>query len=158
MCTIEACDGPLILYHQSSAWAQHEESHTEPSRPSQCLFCSAICQDRAYFKHVSAHLREVSLSVLPQHTDEDGDSDSDNEWDFSPTPNRHQEHKEAKTSETPLEDLVGHMDQVVLELDQAEQPPPPKRTRIVKDPDKTAKVRELKCCCRCKILKIMVDS
>ena len=61
-------------------WAQHEGSHlSSASKPSECSFCSAIYQHGgpAYYRHVSAHLREVSLSVLPQPADDDDGFDTD---------------------------------------------------------------------------------
>lgn len=69
----------MALYNHSVIWAQHEASHSESSRLSECPFCAAGCQrgTPAYFKHVSAHLREVSLSVLPQPAEEDDGFDSD---------------------------------------------------------------------------------
>ncbi|KAK1763703.1 Metallo-dependent phosphatase-like protein [Phialemonium atrogriseum] len=79
VCTFETCDEPMALYNHSAMWAQHEVSHSESSRLSECPFCAAGCQagTPAYFKHVSAHLREVSLSVLPQPAEENDGFDSD---------------------------------------------------------------------------------
>lgn len=83
ICTIKDCkQSPGIMYNISRMWVQHEASHllTAP-RSSECSFCSATYQDHghAYYAHVSAHLREVSLSVLPQHmADDDADLDTDN--------------------------------------------------------------------------------
>ena len=80
VCTIEDCKDTATLYTHSIMWAQHEASHSSSaSRSSECSFCSAIYQHGgpAYYKHVSAHLREVSLSVLPQPTDDDDGSDTD---------------------------------------------------------------------------------
>jgi len=83
ICTIKDCkQSPGIMYNISRMWVQHEASHllTAP-RSSECSFCSAIYQDNghAYYAHVSAHLREVSLSVLPQPmADDDDDLDTDN--------------------------------------------------------------------------------
>ncbi|RSM06408.1 hypothetical protein CDV31_009182 [Fusarium ambrosium] len=74
MCTVEGCQKSGALYSHSREWARHESSHLSAiSRPSECAFCSASYQEfgLAYFKHVSGHLREVSLSVLPQTTDDD---------------------------------------------------------------------------------------
>jgi hypothetical protein len=64
-------------------WAEHESSHVLPST-AECPFCGANFQKRAtpYFKHVSTHLQEISLSVLPQPAEEDDDfdiEDSNNE-------------------------------------------------------------------------------
>jgi hypothetical protein len=59
-------------------WAEHESSHVV-SNTAECPFCGANFQQRAftYFKHVSTHLQEVSLSVLPHPADEDDDFDSE---------------------------------------------------------------------------------
>jgi hypothetical protein len=59
-------------------WAEHESSHMVPST-AKCPFCGANFQQRAlvYFKHVAAHLQEVSLSVLPHPADEDDGFDSE---------------------------------------------------------------------------------
>jgi hypothetical protein len=59
-------------------WAEHESSHVLPSS-AECPFCGANFQQRAlpYFKHVSTHLQEISLSVLPHPADEDDDFDSE---------------------------------------------------------------------------------
>ncbi|KAH8805291.1 hypothetical protein F5884DRAFT_680856, partial [Xylogone sp. PMI_703] len=78
MCTIKSCQDPMTRYEHSMEWALHESSHP-PSMSSECLFCAAGCLHGtpAYFKHVSAHLREVSLSVLPPLPDEDEGFDSD---------------------------------------------------------------------------------
>lgn len=81
MCTVENCKNSKVLFNVSGMWARHESSHSASSPDSsECSFCSAIYQERgpAYFKHVSAHLREVSLSVLPQPVeDEEGFDSSD---------------------------------------------------------------------------------
>jgi len=71
-------------------WAEHETAHLV-SKAAECPFCGATFQQRAltYFKHVSTHLQEVSLSVLPHPTDEDdgfnseSSDDSDNEEHIS---------------------------------------------------------------------------
>lgn len=69
------------MYSQSGLWAQHEASHlSSASRPPECSFCSANYRDdgAAYYRHLSSHLREVSLSVLPQPVDDDHElSDTD---------------------------------------------------------------------------------
>jgi hypothetical protein len=59
-------------------WAEHESSHVLPST-AECPFCGANFQKRAlpYFKHVSTHLQEISLSVLPHPADEDDDFDTE---------------------------------------------------------------------------------
>lgn len=87
MCTIEGCKDAATLFSHSSTWAQHEASQPSPAlRSSECVFCSAIYQHEgpAYYRHVSAHLREVSLSVLPQAADDDdGGFDSDDSQPLS---------------------------------------------------------------------------
>ncbi|KAI1379882.1 serine/threonine-protein phosphatase PP1 isozyme 4-like protein [Hypoxylon crocopeplum] len=67
-------------------WVQHESNHEPPlSTPLECPFCSALYQHELhpYYKHVSAHLREVSLSILPQ-PDDDGDGFDTDESDLEP--------------------------------------------------------------------------
>lgn len=67
-------------------WAQHESSHESPlSTQVECLFCSAVYQGKhsPYYKHISAHLREISLSVLPQPDNDDDGFDTD-ESDLEP--------------------------------------------------------------------------
>jgi hypothetical protein len=78
VCTIDKCEEPRILYNHSAMWAEHESSHAVPST-AECPFCGANFQQRAlaYFKHVAAHLQEVSLSVLPHPADEDDGLDSE---------------------------------------------------------------------------------
>ncbi|RYO79635.1 hypothetical protein DL766_010588 [Monosporascus sp. MC13-8B] len=61
-------------------WAQHESGHASlPTSGFECPFCSAIYQrERSlYYKHVSIHLQEISLSVLPHPADDDDDFDTD---------------------------------------------------------------------------------
>lgn len=80
VCTIDGCEEPRTLYNHSALWPEHESSHlVSPPRMAECPFCAAIFQQRAlpYFKHVSTHLQEVSLSVLPHPADEDDGFDSD---------------------------------------------------------------------------------
>ncbi|GAB1318064.1 hypothetical protein MFIFM68171_08274 [Madurella fahalii] len=77
--TTKACTRATVLFTHSRVWAEHEASHSEPeSLSSEWCFCSALYQVKgpSYFKHVSAHLREISLSVLPQQVDDDYESDS----------------------------------------------------------------------------------
>jgi hypothetical protein len=78
VCTIDKCEEPRILYNHSAMWAEHESSHVVPST-AECPFCGANFQQRAlaYFKHVAAHLKEVSLSALPHPADEDDGFDSE---------------------------------------------------------------------------------
>lgn len=77
VCTIDGCEEPRTLYNHSAMWAEHESSHLV-SNTAGCPFCGANFQQRAltYFKHVSTHLQEVSLSVLPHPGDEDDGFDS----------------------------------------------------------------------------------
>ncbi|KAK7429451.1 serine/threonine-protein kinase HAL4/sat4 [Neonectria magnoliae] len=65
----------------NQAWAQHERTHPSPEvGTDKCPFCSEVHPwgTSDYFRHVSAHLREISLSVLPPraHDDEDDASDA----------------------------------------------------------------------------------
>jgi hypothetical protein len=86
ICTIDKCEEPRTLYTHSAMWAEHEDSHVVSST-AECPFCGASFQQRAltYFKHVSTHLQEVSLSVLPHPADEDDgfDSEESNDEDSS---------------------------------------------------------------------------
>jgi Fungal N-terminal domain of STAND proteins len=85
VCIIEDCKETATLYSQSGTWAQHVASHLSLAlRSSECLFCYAVFRHGgpAYYKHVSTHLREVSLSVLPQQADDD---DFDNDDSNSPS-------------------------------------------------------------------------
>lgn len=86
VCTAETCDGAPRLYIRSLAWAMHEAAHDETC-PSQahCAFCGAEYQtkENAYYKHISKHLREISLAILSQAIDEDGgDNDDGSEDDY----------------------------------------------------------------------------
>ncbi|KPM36582.1 Serine/threonine-protein kinase hal4 [Neonectria ditissima] len=78
LCTFEDCTEPATLHARSQTWAQHEMSHS-PSKAGadRCVFCSETQAwgTSDYFKHVSAHLREVALSVLPPRADDDDDDD-----------------------------------------------------------------------------------
>jgi hypothetical protein len=70
----------MTLYDRGVMWAQHEASHPVSTVGSpKCPFCAAVYQQAGptYFKHVSAHLQEVSLSVLPRSADEDDAFDDD---------------------------------------------------------------------------------
>ncbi|KAM7195048.1 Metallo-dependent phosphatase-like protein [Rhypophila sp. PSN 637] len=83
VCTIATCEDSKSLFNLSGEWARHEDSHAlAASSSSECHFCFARYQSKgpAYYKHVSGHLREVSLYVLPQPVSEDevfDSSDSD---------------------------------------------------------------------------------
>lgn len=110
VCTIEDCKDTATLYSHSGIWAQHEASHpSSASRSSDCSFCYAIYQHGgpAYYKHVSAHLREVSLSVLPQPADDDDGFDTDDSDPPSSAPGSERihpdtnVHKEAEPKEDP---------------------------------------------------------
>jgi len=110
VCTIEDCKDTATLYNHSRMWAQHEASHpSSASRSSECSFCSAIYQNGgpAYYKHVSAHLREVSLSVLPRPADDDDGFDTDDSDPPSSAPGSERIHpdtnddKEAEPKEDP---------------------------------------------------------
>ncbi|KAM5350666.1 hypothetical protein ACJ41O_007171 [Fusarium nematophilum] len=73
ICTVRGCK-ITTLYSHIRAWARHEYSHSlSDSLSPECPFCSAMYQTSAsaYYKHVSRHLQEVSLSVLPQSADDE---------------------------------------------------------------------------------------
>ena len=67
-------------FSSRSAWIKHETTHVEKeTQEIKCSFCPAKKAARpvnAHFKHLSRHLREVALAVLPQSHDSD-DSESD---------------------------------------------------------------------------------
>ena len=110
VCTIEDCKDTATLYNHSGMWAQHEASHpSSASRSSECSFCSAIYQHGgpAYYKHVSAHLREVSLSVLPQPADDDDGFDTDDSDPPSSAPGSERIHPDTNVDKEaePKEDL-----------------------------------------------------
>ncbi|UPL01364.1 hypothetical protein LCI18_012298 [Fusarium solani-melongenae] len=80
MCTVEDCQMSGTLYKHSRTWASHESIHLPAaSKSAECAFCFATYQrlNEAYYKHVSGHLREISLSVLPQTIDDDAESGTD---------------------------------------------------------------------------------
>ncbi|KAI0169623.1 Metallo-dependent phosphatase-like protein [Hypoxylon sp. FL1284] len=84
ICTVEECEHTTTLYNHSGSWVQHELSHqSHPSTQIECPFCTALYQSEAmpYYRHVSDHLREVSLSVLPQSDDKNDDFDTDTDAD-----------------------------------------------------------------------------
>jgi Serine-threonine protein phosphatase N-terminal domain len=92
-------------------WALHEASHSSSaSRSSECSFCSAIYQHGGpiYYKHVSAHLREISLSILPQQVDDDDGFDTDDGDPPSSAPRSERIHpdtnvdKEAELEDQPI--------------------------------------------------------
>lgn len=76
VCTIEDCQDTTTLYSHSALWIRHEEAHSVTTSVPCCYFCSATYHDKgdSYYKHVLGHLREISLSVLPQASAEDDDS------------------------------------------------------------------------------------
>lgn len=84
VCTITSCERSWTQFKRSGDWACHEQLHRSSESPSdgdsaECLFCGGIYKyaGGAYYKHVSAHLREVSLFVLPRPIDEEEGVDSD---------------------------------------------------------------------------------
>ncbi|KAH6981282.1 hypothetical protein BKA56DRAFT_56182 [Ilyonectria sp. MPI-CAGE-AT-0026] len=79
VCTIENCDQSSMLFKSSYMWSKHEASHQVLS--GDCPFCTARMTERNsdYYRHVSRHLREISLAALPRTfatLDEDTDSSS----------------------------------------------------------------------------------
>lgn len=86
VCTAETCDRASKLYIHSWVWAMHDAAHDDicPSL-AHCAFCGAEYQTKGnfYYKHMSKHLREISLSILSQAIDEDGgDKDDDSGDDY----------------------------------------------------------------------------
>lgn len=86
VCTEFACDLAGKTFESRSSWIQHESSH-QISGESQrlCPFCpgsKGSIPGKTYLKHLSRHLREVALAVLPQthnsDSDSEGGSDSSN--------------------------------------------------------------------------------
>lgn len=87
VCTIQSCRMELRpktgqFSNSSYEWARHELSH-RPSSWSEdtCPFCPdhVMLESRtSYFKHVSKHLREISLTTLPlpEEDEEDGSAAS----------------------------------------------------------------------------------
>ncbi|KAM6528939.1 Serine/threonine-protein phosphatase PP1-gamma catalytic subunit [Fusarium falciforme] len=89
VCTIEKCQTSGALFTHSGTWAEHESSHPSATpRSSECPFCSANYQalSPSYYKHVSGHLREVSLSALPRITGDNEESGTDATDDTDPLP------------------------------------------------------------------------
>ncbi|KAH8722236.1 hypothetical protein BGZ61DRAFT_516337 [Ilyonectria robusta] len=79
VCTIENCDQSSVLFKSSYIWSIHEASHQFLS--GDCPFCTTRMTERNsdYYRHVSRHLREISLAALPRTLatlDEDTDSSS----------------------------------------------------------------------------------
>ncbi|KAH6973043.1 hypothetical protein BKA56DRAFT_424546, partial [Ilyonectria sp. MPI-CAGE-AT-0026] len=76
VCTVEGCTQPATRYARSQAWVQHETIHKiQGATTGTCHFCTKVCSWASpdYFNHVSAHLREISLSVLPPRGDDEED-------------------------------------------------------------------------------------
>ncbi|EGY14519.1 uncharacterized protein VDAG_05683 [Verticillium dahliae VdLs.17] len=82
ICTDMSCRD-TTLYNQTDRWASHEATHRPPlQKIDSCAFCEATFQQesRIFYDHVSKHLQEVSLAILPRAVDdlgEEGASDSD---------------------------------------------------------------------------------
>jgi hypothetical protein len=79
VCTEFTCDIAGKTFESRSSWIQHESSH-QISGASQkfCPFCpgsKGSIPGKTYLKHLSRHLREVALAVLPQTHDSDSDSE-----------------------------------------------------------------------------------
>ena len=105
ICVIEGCDDAGALYGHSGTWIQHVASHWGSIfRTSECPFCSAIYEKGGivYFRHLSTHLREVSLSVLPQPGHDDEGSNTNDSDLPSSVPNSHKVYSRADPIEYPL--------------------------------------------------------
>ncbi|CRK21657.1 hypothetical protein BN1723_002773 [Verticillium longisporum] len=82
ICTDVSCRD-TTLYNQTDRWASHEATHrSEWQKLDSCAFCAATFQQesRVFYDHVSKHLQEVSLAILPRAADHEGEeaaSDSD---------------------------------------------------------------------------------
>lgn len=67
-------------FSSRSAWTKHEITHFgSENQHIKCSFCpptKAARPESTYFKHLSRHLREVSLAVLPQSHDSDSESEA----------------------------------------------------------------------------------
>lgn len=74
-----------ILFKSSHIWARHEKGHQGSSQLNNCCsFChKTSSSSSAHFKHVSKHLREVALAVLPQTSFSDSDVESEVSEDTS---------------------------------------------------------------------------
>ncbi|KAH6984276.1 hypothetical protein BKA56DRAFT_481600, partial [Ilyonectria sp. MPI-CAGE-AT-0026] len=68
-CIHEECQDVCQPFQRTKPWAIHLQFHMGPiAWPSACPFCgpeSKRLDREAFLKHVSSHLREVSLAVLP---------------------------------------------------------------------------------------------
>jgi hypothetical protein len=79
-CTVKDCPNPQINHGSTRQWVVHEKQHLNFDWRRQertCPFCAPSLQrftGEAYFKHVSKHLREVSLAALPRTTMGENDS------------------------------------------------------------------------------------
>ncbi|KAH7159535.1 hypothetical protein B0J13DRAFT_108997 [Dactylonectria estremocensis] len=77
-CIHEECQDVCQPFQRTKPWAMHLQLHLGlVAWPSACPFCgpeSKRLDCEAFLKHVSAHLREVSLAALP-HAARDGDED-----------------------------------------------------------------------------------
>jgi hypothetical protein len=72
-------DTCLLPLSSRTAWIKHEMIHLESAfQKIKCPFCPSTKEARpasTYLKHISRHLREVALAVLPQSHDSDSESD-----------------------------------------------------------------------------------
>ena len=80
-CTTEGCSGGGITYPTTRTWVAHENQHNEDAWLNKmCLFCGPDCTSfndrRTYFKHVSSHLQEIALAILPRTTEDSEDDET----------------------------------------------------------------------------------
>ncbi|KAK3386495.1 hypothetical protein B0H63DRAFT_411602, partial [Podospora didyma] len=86
-CTVEDCPDPQNEYSSTREWIIHERQHVAFDwllQERTCPFCVPLSRrftGEVYFKHVSKHLREVSLAALPQTFNGEDDSSIDSKDD-----------------------------------------------------------------------------
>ncbi|KAH8683773.1 hypothetical protein BGZ61DRAFT_480797 [Ilyonectria robusta] len=86
-CIHEECQDVCQPFQRTKPWAMHLQFHMGLiAWPSTCPFCgpeSKRLDREAFLKHVSSHLREVSLAVLPHAARESDDEDNIRDDDSS---------------------------------------------------------------------------
>lgn len=109
MCMIENCEDSSTLYAHSAAWASHQSSHSASAsshEPLTCVFCPARYKNAGpYYRHLSGHLQEVSLSVLPQVANEDDLENEPSDEELVPTEEEHLDINEDMSGESRAMDL-----------------------------------------------------
>jgi hypothetical protein len=80
VCTQVICEAASQTFKSWSSWVQHESSHLVLEASYRLFpFCPETkgpILTKTYFKHLSRHLPEIALAVLPQTHDSDLDSDT----------------------------------------------------------------------------------